>query len=270
MHTLKNILVATDFSRSATNAMVYAINLAQQVGANLHILHVKDVRDENSRKTDTEIKSQFEIIKHDYLFLRQLNTRFVTKEGFIADEISQEALDQDIDLVIMGVKGGTGSREARFGSITATLIDNPPCSIIAVPPGCAKLDINRILLSSDHQQLPNEDELYVISFIAQKFSTQVDIFNVKSRESDVIEEVKIQEKFQDIFKSSLLGFHSINSDNVAKGISEFATSHDMDLITVFRFVDDKEQPLKRSISKQLALAGQLPLLIIPTKINQTV
>ena len=40
MMTLKNILVATDFSEASEAALVYARELAQAFGGTLHVLHV--------------------------------------------------------------------------------------------------------------------------------------------------------------------------------------------------------------------------------------
>ena len=79
MQELRNILVPTDFSRGATNALVYAINLAEQIDAHLFIAHIQD--DEKEPLTNEQIEDRFDQIKHDYLFRRTLRTSNILRNG---------------------------------------------------------------------------------------------------------------------------------------------------------------------------------------------
>ena len=69
MQELRNILICTDFSKDATNALVYAINLAEQINAHLYILHVKSGE---KPMDDAQVEDHFEQVKHDFLFRRTL------------------------------------------------------------------------------------------------------------------------------------------------------------------------------------------------------
>ncbi|MEL7003944.1 MAG: universal stress protein [Bacteroidota bacterium] len=271
MQILKNILIATDFSKSATNALAYAINLAQQIDAKLYILHIKDVRDSDSRLSDEHIEKEFEALEHNFLFLRSLETRFITKEGPIADVIIEQAKINHADLIVVGVKGASGVREGSFGSITARIMDLTPCAIMCVHSNCRVLSFEKALIAVDFNHSLNPSALFTISFIAEAFSSQVQILNIEFEQSLVDDNAqKEMLKLKDMFKHSMLDFHSFttDSDKIVKGISEYARSNSIDLITVFHLVNSKGEPFKRSKSKQLALTSQLPLLIIPIEVNQ--
>lgn len=270
MQILKNILVATDFSKSATNALVYAINLAQQINAKLYVLHVKDIKDTESRLSDIKIEEKFAAIRHDFLFLRNIETKFITEEGPIAEVIIKEAKSNHIDLAVIGVKGASGIREGSFGSITAKVIDHMPCAVICVPANCRVLSFEKVLIAVDFNHPLNLPALYVISFIAEAFSTQIKILNVQyNNDTDDEQTTKEMLKLKDLFKYSMLDFHSFSAeaDKIVKGISNYALENTIDLITVFHLINNRGQPFKRSKSKQLALTSQLPLLIIPMESN---
>lgn len=270
MQILKNILLATDFSKCATNALAYAINLAQQVNAKLHLLHVKDIRHTDSRLTDVQIQKEFDVLEHDFLFLRNIETQFSIKEGPIPDVIIDEVKSNHIDVVIIGVKGASGIREAIFGSITTVLMDQMPCAMICVPAKCRVLSFEKMLVAVDFNHHLNPPALYVLSYISEAFSSQIKILNIQhNNDTDDEESKREMLKLKDLFKYSMLDFHSFSADaeKIVRGISNYARDAEIDLITVFHLVSNQGQSFKRSKSKQLALTSQLPLLIIPLEVN---
>ncbi|TRX52679.1 universal stress protein [Fulvivirga sp. M361] len=264
MQDLKSILVCTDFSKEASNALVYAINLADQINAHLYVLHVKTTSGQVLE--DDAIEDNFEQIRHDYMFRRTVRTSFLIRVGLVPEEIKSTIEDKKVDVVILGMKGASGLHEIKIGSITAHLITDTSCSIISVPKDCRILTFKEMALAMDSLESPNKSELYVISFLAEVFNPKVHIFTVqenKKREVKSEDERKKKSVFGDIFKYNTSSFYKINESDIVSSIKDFGDKHNIDLLVVFHRVDKQKDPFKRSISKQLAFSLKLPLLICP-------
>ena len=262
MQELRNILICTDFSKDATNALVYAINLAEQINAHLYILHIKSGE---TPMEDDQVEDKFEQIKHDYLFRRTLRISYLIKEGEIREEIKMAAREKHIDLVVLGMKGASGRHESEFGSITAHLIDDPTCSILSVPGDCRILTVKQVAVANDNLTPPDKTELYVLSYLSEAFSPKIHIFNVKKQAVQVEAVASSQDVFDEIFKYNLHTYYDIDKPNVIGSIRDFIQENSIDLLAVFHRISAQRDPFKRSVSKQLAFSLKLPLLITPIK-----
>ncbi|MCG8387201.1 MAG: universal stress protein [Cytophagales bacterium] len=262
MQELRNILICTDFSKDATNALVYAINLAEQINAHLYILHVKSGE---KPMDDAQVEDHFEQVKHDFLFRRTLRISYLIREGDTREEIKQAAQEKHIDLIVLGMKGASGQHEMEFGSITAHLIDDPVCSILSVPGDCRILTVKQVAVANDNLTPPDKTELYVLSYLSEAFSPKIHIFNVKKQAVEVETATSSQDLFDDIFKYNLHTYYDIDKPNVIGSIRDFINENNIDLLVVFHRVSTQKDPFKRSVSKQLVFSLKLPLLITPIK-----
>ncbi|MEM9857695.1 MAG: universal stress protein [Bacteroidota bacterium] len=263
MQELRNILVPTDFSVNATNALIYAINLAEQIDAHLYIAHVQD---ETKNPLSTElIEDRFEQIKHDFLFRRTLRTSILLRSGETAAELETTIKDKRIDLMIMGMQGASTKHEGSFGSLTTYFIDKPAASLISVPGDCRILNTKQIAVASDNKIIPDKSEIYTLSYLAESFSPKLHVFNV--RPSTAAQENKLgTEEFRRLFKYNLSSFHAIDAPSVIEATRAFIARNNIDLLAVFHFVEAQKDPLKRSVSKQLAFVINIPLLILPIRL----
>jgi universal stress protein A len=127
------MLLCTDFSDHAHHATKYALSMAKEYGAELTLLHVLE---EIPRPTDPQSETE-KVVK-------QLEKSIPpkTREGCIVkamvrigkpyQQINQLALEAQIDLVIMGVRGRGALDTALFGSTTYRVIQLGSCPVLAV------------------------------------------------------------------------------------------------------------------------------------------
>ncbi|MEM6524514.1 MAG: universal stress protein [Bacteroidota bacterium] len=261
MQDLRNILVPTDFSPNATNALIYGINLAEQIDAHLYIAHVQD---DNKDPLATEvIEDRFEQIKHDFLFRRTLRTSLILRHGQTAAELESIIKDKGIDLMIMGMLGGSRRHEANFGSLTTYFINDPKCALISIPGDCRILTIKQIALASDYTMVPVESEIYTLSYIAGSFSSKFHVFTVQKSKSEPEGKLHIEQNFKNLFRYNLSSFHAIDAPSVISATREFIEKNNIDLLAVFHMINPQKDPVKRSVSKQLAFVLRIPLLVVP-------
>jgi len=145
-----NVLVATDLSETAEEAMRLAINGSQLVDTRVHILHVIEPLFEKSfwwHKSSSEEIEQLRQTKREAatsILNQQLaNTDYRTvkhgvqihiEEGIPEEKILRAIGEHNIDLLVMGTSARSGLYGALLGNTAEQLLPTVPCSVIAVKP----------------------------------------------------------------------------------------------------------------------------------------
>ena len=139
----KTILVPTDLSDGAEEALDYACELAAGLGATVHILNVigiptLGVPELGVALTSTVIDS---MIIDNQQALDQLADRKRSKAaigtvairtGDARDVINQTAREVGADLIVMGTHGRRGVTRALLGSVAETVVRSAPCPVLTV------------------------------------------------------------------------------------------------------------------------------------------
>jgi nucleotide-binding universal stress UspA family protein len=144
MVTLKNILVATDFSEPSAVALNYGRDLARSYNARLHVLNVvEDVMMRYSPEVgfavpqmqkDFEDAAQRELAKlvtdDDR---RTLAVQPLVMTGVnVAETIISYAKDKAIDLIITGTHGRGAVKHFLMGSVAERVVRSAPCPVLTV------------------------------------------------------------------------------------------------------------------------------------------
>lgn len=146
MMTLKNILVATDFSEPSDAALTYGRELAARFGATLHVLHVaqdiyiNSVGPENYAAMAPGLQGQIEDDAR-----RRLTELLVDSDksgpptvpairtaGSPALAIVDYAREHDIDVIVMGTHGRGALAHLLMGSVAERVVRVAPCPVLTV------------------------------------------------------------------------------------------------------------------------------------------
>jgi nucleotide-binding universal stress UspA family protein len=127
MFPFRNILFPTDFSTSAQAALKYAAAFARHGGGRVLLFSVQDA------KTAADLQSQVKDLLADPL-LKGVDTEQVFVEGEPAGEIAQGAVDHDIDLITVVMRGRNRLSRAFGSSIAEEIVAESPCAVLAVRP----------------------------------------------------------------------------------------------------------------------------------------
>ncbi len=145
MGPFRKILVATDFSPHAANALQLAAGLAKASGASLQIMHVYDVipytlpeglpiydggqmvriREElglQLRKVASEAQRGG---------VQEVDSALV--EGQASAEIARRAEEGQCDLIVMGTHGRSGFAHLLLGSVAERVVRKATCPVLVVP-----------------------------------------------------------------------------------------------------------------------------------------
>lgn len=140
---LKRILLATDFSASATAALLYAAALTRLSHATLQVLHVVDTRvTALARWTDVfhstevfaaKIAEETAVLQGllEHPALTGLRVEELVRQGHPADNIIDMAAH--VDLVVMGTQGTTPASEKAPGKVAQEVVHGSPAPVLLVP-----------------------------------------------------------------------------------------------------------------------------------------
>jgi len=142
----QRILVGCDFSPDSNLAFQYGISLAQEFQSDLHLAHVieppvykdllkpaigagekdqQDMRDQLNEKLT-------EMVPEDAL--NWCSPKTVLLAGQPYEELSKYAVVQDVDLIVLGIRGRSLVETLLVGSTTARVVRRSSCPVLSVRP----------------------------------------------------------------------------------------------------------------------------------------
>jgi nucleotide-binding universal stress UspA family protein len=140
------IVVGTDGSDTASEAVRQAADLARQVGAKLDIVSAfEPVSESRLREERQQVPSDVAHVvgpTEDVEALLATTAEEVSKDGVEvntfarqgdpADAILDVAEEENADLIIVGNKGMTGAKRFLLGSVPNKVSHHAPCSVLIV------------------------------------------------------------------------------------------------------------------------------------------
>jgi nucleotide-binding universal stress UspA family protein len=173
---LKNVLFATDFSPHSDLALPYAAAIARHYGAKLYGAHVLSSEDylftapdlwpahmEQEQRLQREVKQhideQLEGFAHESLF----------GVGDVCSVISCFISEHDIDLLVVGTHGRTGTRKLLVGSVAEKIFRLALCPVLSIGPNVPnksddRIEFQRILFATKFGKESVAALPYAVSF----------------------------------------------------------------------------------------------------------
>ena len=146
MISLKNVLVATDFSEPSATAMNYARELARTFGATLHVVHVVENVYAHSaggelgvtdfapfmQDLETAARTQLEatVGEDDRRELRARTALLTANSAAVG--IVAHAKDIGADILVVGTHGRGALSKLLLGSVAEKVVRMAPCPVLTV------------------------------------------------------------------------------------------------------------------------------------------
>jgi len=130
---VSKVLLATDFSASATLAQVYTEYLAAVLKASVVVLHVTEHRSPTEGAlTEEEIQNRLHTVQHN-IGEHAVPVSIERSAGKAGDQILSAAHQLDADVIAMGMQGETHVPYGLIGATTHVVTTNGPCPVLTVP-----------------------------------------------------------------------------------------------------------------------------------------
>ncbi len=238
---MKSILVPTDFSKCAGNALQSALTIAGQTGAEVMVLHVvfpNEGVDNNvynvfwSDEYMTERNKGLKTWVNRFLkqpAFKKVTVKTECRIGFPVPAICDAADDVHADLIVMGTTGATGLRGAFLGSIAAGVLSKTKRPLMSIPKK-AEVDLTAsAVIATDFRFKLGAPSLEVLrkilSFTKGKLHV-VHIMDKPGEERDSAREKSLSDKLGNVAHD----FHYLHDRDIAQAVSNFLESVDSGLL----------------------------------------
>ncbi|GAA5520604.1 universal stress protein [Aliifodinibius salicampi] len=244
MDHLKTILFPTDFTEDAAQAYTYAVKIAAQADAELHLLHaIEEPYDFATRVEETvdalieKAEEHFEeLIAEAASDFEHLNIEYHIERGKPYGVINQKADEIGADLLVMGTKGESSLKRILYGNVTSDVILDSEIPVMTVPINSKKPYLDRFLFATDFRSKDME-ALKSTVFLASIFDAEVHVLHV-SEEKDMDTDIRFR-GFKDLIKEEIdyskLEFHHLEAERFSKGVSSFLEEYPVSLIILIRY-----------------------------------
>jgi len=138
---IKKILVGTDFSPYSEKAVDYAVQLANEFGAKIVLVHVIE-------SFGYSVTDSMTVVGHDKALTvtakalldnlkKQLMEEGLSVNGHLADgtpyrEIIKKAKEEAVDLIVVGTHGRSGVEHLLIGSVAEKVVRAAHCPVLTV------------------------------------------------------------------------------------------------------------------------------------------
>lgn len=280
---MKRIILPTDFSANAYNAIRYAVKLFEKEPCTFYLvntytpaayyvglttvntysaLQLEEIATKNSKlgldEVEEKIKEEFNNPKHIFVKLSSFN--------LLTSEIISLVEAHDIDLVIMGTKGATGAQEVFLGTQTMFTIKKVKCPVIAVPSDFHYEVPKEILFATDFKFDAENRFLPLLKDLSQQHVARVNILNAYYGEPLDKEQEANKDFLDAYFDTTAHIFHTAEGVDVIDAVEEFQIKHKINFLAM---VHNKhtffENLLFRPVINQIAHHIHVPFLVIPSK-----
>lgn len=282
---IKKILVPTDFSDTAANALKQAITLAKNNNASIKLIHaVAQTYITGSELTVPTSKSFFDKVQksatqHLKSFVSEqakksgVSITYEVKMGPVEQTINYTAKKEKFDLIIMGTHGTSGGKEFFIGSNAYKVVHNAECPVITVQKKI-KNGFKNIILPI-RLGLHSRQKVAYVTELAKIYGSTVHIVGFTyDKSKDSKDKVKLYVKQVEKYLSqSDIQYTSthIFEPNFTKSVLEYAKTINADLIAIMNHNDFSfDQLIDGPYAKQFVNHSDIPVLSIPLIENDEV
>ena len=266
------ILVPTDFSELSRVAVMYAAGLAKRLKAKIILLavihtnsasasslHWKRLEEEMVKVAEDDAAEMIKIVRKDTTGEVEISYRS-TIGSPVENKIEIFAINNAVDLIVMGTKGATGLKKVVLGSNAVAVIDNSSRPVIVVPGQTEFTQIGTIVYATD--LVNHEEEIKTIASFASLFDADIKVLHVLPGDSAKnIDAKQTAANLIKLAKYPKISFQISRNDHIANEIDSFVIDQKADMLAMFTHkLDFYEKLFGKSVTRQLAFHSRLPLL----------
>lgn len=277
---MKKILFPTDFTAITEKAFVYALHLANQLGASITTLHTYEKPDVGDFVMPASLSSFYEGLDWDefenYQYavpslhkialdynLNHIAINHAMVEGETIGTITKVANDENYDLIIMGTKGASILKEIFIGSNSGEIMELAPCPVITIPEHAVfdgkidKIGLTIEYSNDDHPAIRKALDL------AEALDATVNVIHIDiTNTGDITHKI---DTFKTVYKdNNRLTFVELSGSDIIETVANYAETEHLDfLIMVTHKRNFFQELFSFSHAKQMSYQHKIPVYAIP-------
>lgn len=280
---MQKILIPTDFSENAWNAIDYAMQLFRNRRCTFYLLNtytpvipssrfmakmidgvrIVDAVRENSEqglnKTVKRIQTKYGNPNHSFETISSFN--------LLVEEVKDIVETFGINLVVTGTKGASGVDEVFMGSNTVRIIKSVrKCPVLAIPYHFEYITPTEIAFATDFNRFYTTSELEPLLDMAKMFKATIRIVHVQYGIKALTELQQFNLNMLRRYLNDVEHYvHTVSELNsVSHTLETFSKELGIHLLAMLNYQHSYMEKMTREpIIKRTAFHTQIPLLVIP-------
>ncbi len=274
------ILLPTDFSKNAWNAISYATDLFKDKECEFYILNLFTVRgyalenmmvpepgeleyQREKKKSEEGLAKILDMLsfrdpneKHSFYTLSQFNSLLAGLKDIVEKK--------DIDMVVMGTKGSTNASGVVFGSNAISIMENlRNCPVMAVPEEARFGTLKEIVFPTSYKTHFKRRELQYLTGIAKQTGATICIVHVATDDALNALQENNKQLLEECFEEVDYTFHTLHGSSTSEAVRYFVESRDSDMIA---FINKKHtffgSLLSRPMVKEIGMYSKVPIMAL--------
>ncbi len=281
---MKKILVPTDFSTCANNAVEFAVQSAKYLPVQVTLVHAfelmgnlytdymginKEYNQSQLREVENKLAKLKTSIEEEAGVM--VDTNVFT--GSVKDSILQTSTEKNIDFIVMGTSGASGIKEKLWGSKTADIIGKSEVPVMAIPVGYKWKKPKRILLVTNHFE-KGPGILDFIFELADLYLAQVHVGVFTDEDDDrALTFIEHNRKIPDYekmlrsqYKEEGLTVSHLFGKEFEKTLEDHINENEIDILVMVTYKRNfPDRLFHPGMTRRMAYHTKIPLLAIPVK-----
>lgn len=272
---MKLLLVPTDFSPLADNAMKFAMDMAKAMDAKIMLVNMYQIPISFSEVPLVTISlDQLRKVSEDKLSELKHNIETITdgkvhvytesRLGEVSDEIDKLCDTLHPYAIIMGTRGVSGIGRFFLGSNSLSVIGKVETPVFVIPPGATFKPFKKIGLATDMHEVVENTPVEPIKELVHFFGSELHVLNVDYERKHFTSYTPEESLNLDTMLSGLNPVYDfIENKDIEEGLSEFAEKNNIDLlITLPKKHQILEKILEKSHTRELIYHTNVPLMCV--------
>lgn len=279
----KRILIPTDYSKNAFNALEYAIRLFEHHDCEFFILNcyylsgmdrdnllVPEPTKEAQKDVETRSKANMEKLKnriatfeknkkHSFHYETIFGPFFETTKTFVNEN--------KMELIIMGTQGQSDKKTVILGSNAVNMMEKIRfCPIMAIPHNVTFKNPNEIIFPSSYRTHYKENELHTLVEISKITEAPIRVLHIQNKKVLSKDQEENKNLLNRILEGAVVTHHKLFDLDVNDGVMAFVQSRESEMIA---FVNKRHNFFGSIFSnpmvKELGMHTKVPLLAMHDK-----
>jgi nucleotide-binding universal stress UspA family protein len=274
---MKSILVPIDFSATANNAVLYALEFASQIKINsvvlFHVVNpivvadplytlassdvvaIKDAEEERLNAYAQKIKSEV-------LSNVDISTELVV--GNLELSIADYCDNHKVDYIVMGITGASSLEAKLIGSNTLNVSTNTQVPLIIVPSNCSFKHIAKVTLLCDYKNVIENLPAEKLSNFLNAISPLLEVVHIDpSLERETLENAVEKIQLDSLIFKFTPEYKFSNRTDFEGAINDLVDENNIQLIiSISKQKTWLQKLFNPNHTKQLAFHTKVPLMIL--------
>lgn len=271
---MNTLLVPTDFSPVADNALKYAMDMATHYQLDITLFHVVqlsapdmanviyvDTMHDLSKHAEEKMNQKIATLKTQY---PHLNFNHKVEAGLFLDSMNAYCEEVKPIAVIMGITGDGEGIDKIIGSNAILAMENLTNPLIVVPKNSYFKSVNKICFACDLKNVAASTPLLAIKAFAKLFNSEVHILNIDYHNRNFSPNTQSEiDVLNLMFDNVEHKFHFIENESVQDAINDFIDTNDMEMLIMLPKKHSFFASLfRKSQTKEMLYHSHIPILAL--------